>query len=156
VSSPAIQQNLKLVGVPRDSSWSHAQRAKLEVVKENRLAAHANGLDPRDPRWILAMQTQARLQGSMLTADRRQRLMNSAKKLGMRPFEANLVIAIVQDRARIGQPVETSTPTLRLMREVDPQTTKDAASEGNWARWFAAIAGAAALAGLILRWLSGA
>jgi hypothetical protein len=67
-------------------------------MKENRIAAHS-GLDPQDPRWVLAMQTEARLQGATLTPERREQLLRSGSKMGLRPFESNLVIAIVQDRA---------------------------------------------------------
>jgi hypothetical protein len=97
--------NLRLVGIGdqlEHEAWSHHQRARLEVIKENRLAAHgsAAAIDPRDPRWKLAMQTQAHLEGAVLAPERRDRLMNNARQLGIRPFEANLIIAIVQDKAR--------------------------------------------------------
>jgi len=97
--------NLRLVGLGdqlEHSTWSQQQRARLEVVKENRIAAHgsAAAIDPRDPRWRLAMQTQAQLEGSVLAPERRDRLMQNARQLGLRPFEANLIIAIVQDKAR--------------------------------------------------------
>jgi hypothetical protein len=152
VSSAASQPNLRLVGRQEGDEWSHAQQARLAVIKETRLAAHARDLDPNDPRWILAMQTQARLQGATLTPERRDRLMQSASKLGLRPFEANLVIAIVQDRARAGCSASDAKPVLTLMREIDHQADKD--SESSWPRWLAAIAGAAAMAGLLMRWLA--
>jgi hypothetical protein len=152
VSSAASQPNLKLVGLDPGDRWSREQQAKLAVIKENRLAAHASGLDPSDPRWILAMQTQARLQGATLGPERRDELMRSSRKLGLRPFEANLVIAIVQDRARTGQNAETVTPTLRLLSEASPEPSPQA--ESNWPRWLMAIAAAVAVAGLLLRWLA--
>ena len=40
------------------------------------------------------------LQGSILPADQRRILMNHARELGLRPFEATLMIALAQDRAR--------------------------------------------------------
>lgn len=154
MSAAASQPNLRLAGAKADPQWVEAQRARLDVIKENRLAAHAAGLDPHDPRWILAMQTQARLQGATLTSDRRDQLMRSGKRLGMRPFETNLIIAIVQDRARIGQPVATAQPTLRLMRDIEAPAQAAPQRDVGWTRWFAAIAAAMAVAGLMLRWLA--
>ncbi len=40
------------------------------------------------------------LQGSILPADQRRTLMTLAEELGLRPFEATLMIAMAQDRAR--------------------------------------------------------
>lgn len=121
-------------------------------MKENRIAAHA-GLDPKDPRWVLAMQTQARLQGATLTPERREQLIRNGAKLGLRPFESNLVIAIVQDRARIGAPIDHSGPILSLVRQPGAVSAAPR-NAATWPRWFAAIAFGLALAGLLIRWLS--
>ena len=55
-----LSRNLRLVGfdsAAAEAAWRDDQAAALEVTKENRLAAYASQLDPRDPRWMLAMQT---------------------------------------------------------------------------------------------------
>ncbi len=58
---------------------------------------------------MLAAQTRNELQGAALTADRRAKLLVLAYQLGMRPFDANLVIAIVQDEARMASAGADST-----------------------------------------------
>lgn len=55
-----------------------------------------------DPRWVLAVRTAEQLQGSVLVPERRERLVRLGKVMGLSPFDANLVIAIVQDQARRG------------------------------------------------------
>jgi hypothetical protein len=42
---------------------------------------------------------------ALLTPDRRRRLVTLATKMGLRPFDAALIIAIVQDAARAGEPL---------------------------------------------------
>jgi hypothetical protein len=57
---------------------------------------------PTDPRWVLAIRTAAELNGEVLPAERRQRLLRLGRLLGLTPFDTNLIIAIVQDQARRG------------------------------------------------------
>lgn len=57
---------------------------------------------PTDPRWVLAVRTAEELQGDILSPERRQRLLRLGHAMGLTPFSANLVIAIVQDQARRG------------------------------------------------------
>jgi hypothetical protein len=63
---------------------------------------HAAPLPPTDPRWVLAIRTAESLQGTLLTPTQRDRLIRLGTMMGLTPFDANLVIAIVQDRARRG------------------------------------------------------
>ena len=56
-----------------------------------------------DPRWILAVRTAESLEGTLLTPEKRQRLLRLARLLALTTFDANLVIAIVQDQVRRGQ-----------------------------------------------------
>jgi len=100
------------------------------------------------------MQTQSRLQGTTLTPERRELLLKAGQKLGLRLFEANLVIAIVQDRARAGAPLEASKPVLRLVRGPDESPMNSKCRSTSWPKWFAAAAGGAMLAALMIRWLS--
>src|SRR5579862_6688850 len=53
-----------------------------------------------DPRWVLAARTAAWLQGgraAILSPDRRRSIVAMAPALGLRPFDAALIIAIAQD-----------------------------------------------------------
>jgi len=151
MSSASSDFNLRLVGLNDGADgevWRQTQNAKLAIVKENRLAAHALGFDPGDPRIALAAQAKARLQGAMLTPERRSQLLKTGRQLGMRPFESSLVIAVVQDQARLS----TESKPLRV---VDEPTQSQHDAEVTWPRWFAATAAAMAVAGLLLRWLAG-
>ena len=166
MSSAAFQPRLRLVGGNDDSRLSSRADVaalnpdELAVVKENRLAAHAGRIDgdmvdAHDPRWVLAMQTQARLQGAMLTPERRDELLSSGKKLGLRPFESNLVIAVMQDQARQAKPLHMAESTIGVIG-VKPATRKVVVrrERESATRWLvAAIGGAIALAAVILRWL---
>lgn len=55
-----------------------------------------------DPRWVLAVRTAEMLQGAMLSPERRERIVRMAKMFDLTPFDANMIIAIVQDQARRG------------------------------------------------------
>jgi hypothetical protein len=57
---------------------------------------------PTDPRWVLALRTAESLQGALITPEKRQRLVRLGQSMGLTAFDANLVIAIVQDQARRG------------------------------------------------------
>lgn len=79
------------------------------VLRENRRAADAR-LTADDARRILALRTAEALDGgraAVLRPESRRRLLQLAHMLGVRAFDANLVIAIVQDGARRG---ETPSP----------------------------------------------
>ena len=55
-----------------------------------------------DPRWVLALRTAELLEGTILTPEKRQRLIRTGRLMGLNVFDCNLVIAIVQDQARRG------------------------------------------------------
>lgn len=79
-----------------------ARRAKL-VAAEN---SSAMGLSALDPRWIFAVQVAKSLDGgraAILIPERRRALVADAARLGLRAFDANLLIAIVQDGVRTGE-----------------------------------------------------
>jgi hypothetical protein len=154
----ASQPQLRLVGMDDDARiWREGEQAHLAVVKENRIAAHsgvmqpgfADAIDARDPRWVLAMQTKSRLQGATLTPERRDQLMTSGRKLGLRPFETNLIIAIVQDQARRGE----SKDSVPLLAVVSPASELPRTQPAMWPKWFAAFAAAAAVVAALIRWL---
>lgn len=90
---------------PEAQGPTHARdsAARRDVARENRLAAQ---LEPGDARWAVAMRARDLLEGgraAVLTRDRRRRLVRLATRVGLREFDANLIIAIVQDEARTGE-----------------------------------------------------
>lgn len=97
-----------------------AERRARHVAAENQEAA---GLSALDPRWIFAVQVSKSLDGgraAILSPERRQRLLGDAARLGLRLFDANLVIAVVQDGARTGEGALShgAESRLRLVRPV--------------------------------------
>lgn len=78
-----------------------------DVTQENLSAANfASGVGNTDPRWLLAVKTSSLIEGGkagLLTPARRREVLNLAGQLRLRSFDANLVIAIVQDAARAGE-----------------------------------------------------
>jgi hypothetical protein len=148
MASLEAQPHLRLVG--GDGWWQRAgMRARQAVADENRAAAANPGLSPSDPRWVLAARAYSQLQGSALTWERRMQVMRTAKRLGVRPFDANLIIAIVQDKARRGNGLSEAAGTLALL---DPPAGRS--RTWTWARWAAAIACALAANAFLIWWLT--
>lgn len=76
---------------------------RLRVARENEGAA---GLSAIDPRWVFAVQVARSVEGgraAILDPQRRQKLVAMAAGMGLRPFDANLIIAVVQDGVRSGE-----------------------------------------------------
>ncbi len=144
----ASQPRLRLVGSD-DLKAVTSRRAARDVADENRAAAGNPDLDPTDPRWVLAARTHSQLQGSTLTPERRARVLRTARQLGVRPFEANLIIAIVQDHARRGASLATAADTLTLLRDPRPRPTR----RETWTRWITAGLIALAANALFIWWL---
>ncbi len=102
--------NLRLINPPAGPGESRtADGRSASDDRASRSAAPASVVTPLrhdDPRWVLAAHAQLALEGgraAILSPDRRRRLMALARRTGLRPFDAALVIAIVQDAARSGQ-----------------------------------------------------
>lgn len=92
--------------------------ARRRIARENTEAA---GLDLEDARLVFALRVSERLEGgraAILTPESRQRLLGLSSRMGLEPFDASLVIAIVQDAARRGEGTEDpmTTGRLRLVR----------------------------------------
>lgn len=104
VSVPPQMRSLRLTTgpAPRMSGLSRLRSSQAEAVP-------GMGLAPvTDSRWVLAARAATWIEGgraAILTPDKRRRLMKMAESLGLRPFDASLIIAIVQDAARSGKPV---------------------------------------------------
>lgn len=95
---------LRLVRADQGSALALAARRDIEV--ENRRSA-ALALDAHeDVRRILALRAAEVLEGgraAVLRPDARRRLVRLGTMLGLRRFEANLVLAVVQEGARRGE-----------------------------------------------------
>ena len=157
-SHAAKPVRLKLVGAldgdaaasTSHSSWAHTRNVRQEIIRENRAAAAARpALEPTDPRWVLAVRAHTQLEGSVMTPDARQRVMRTAAVLGVRNFDASVVIAIVQDHARRGETLADAAPTLALVRRPPDRFDR----RWSWMRWTAAIASAIVANLLLIRWL---
>lgn len=77
------------------------------IASENAAAGRAaQRLPATDARWVLAVRVAEAIEGgraAILTPERRQRINRLAIKMGLREFDASLVMAIVQDAARTGE-----------------------------------------------------
>ncbi len=117
-TSPRLDQRGTAAGAPgrepRTSSGSSGASSFRAVAQANLEAAIDHTLDPRDPRWLVAIETSSQLSGSLLTFERRRKVLAFAQKMGVRPFDANLIIAAVQDRARRGEAPEHAKSTIAL------------------------------------------
>lgn len=151
MTSVAATTHLRLVGV-NEASEGSAQRARQAVASENRAAAANTGLDPTDPRWVLAVRAYSQLQGTALSFDRRRRLMRTANGLGVRSFDANMIIAIVQDHARRGSPLSNAAGTVALL---EPPAGRRRGDGAVMLRWIAAIASALTANAFLIWWLLG-
>lgn len=107
---------LRLVSRDGDEVIDH----RREVAREN----HASRVvGPQDARWLLAERVQRSMEGgraAVLRPEARRRLVAGAVREGLRPFDANLVIAIVQDAAQRGEAIE-ATPSARLSLVPPPE-----------------------------------
>ncbi len=103
-------------------------RAPWNDVTAENLSAHsfATGVGNTDPRWLLAIKASTLLEGgkaAMLRPHNRRELMTLAKFMGLRAFDAGLVIAVVQDGARSGEGALSSGVRTRLTLVGSPQIT---------------------------------
>lgn len=161
MNAGATHPYLRLVGsavTDEMAQWQRQQQAKNDVTKENRLSAHGT-LSPDDPALTLATQVRCELQGPVLSPQRREKLLKSANKLGLRPFQASLVIAVEQDRARLGSNTLPTLPTPPSPESAAARTAHIVEHLANEAqtmfwRWLLAGASALVLAGILIRMLA--
>lgn len=136
----------------REAGPPEAVRA---VVRENRLAAR---LDADDARLMFAQRVSEVLDGgeaAILTPENRRRALRMARLLGMRPFDASLVVAIVQDNARRGVPATMLSRDARLVMVAPSGAGREAAQRVFVRAWVAcALAGAGAVFGALVMWVT--
>lgn len=98
-------------------------------LSETQLTLHPSDMRPsahtrplpltqNDPRWALAIRTYQSLDGEMLSPEKREKLIRLGKTLNLTLFDTNLIIAIIQDRARRNQTPEDAISTLEMIRPV--------------------------------------
>lgn len=127
---------------------------RIQVALENRAAAELT-LD--DARWALAARTADMLEGgraAVLPPEKRQRLTRMATHLGLRPFDANLVIAIVQDGARCGEGALGSGVAARLQLVQPPQPRTGAFGGPNGWLMLVTLGMAAGMLLLLIGWIN--
>ncbi len=139
---------LRLVGTDRVSRGGMFGRDADRVASEN---ARAATMPQTDARWIFALDVAGQLQGgraALLAPERRRQLVARAVHAGLRPFDANLVIAVVQEAARRGECVTSDAFGGRLA-VIHPARPRHGAG-GAWLKLAASVA-VAVLAVLAMR-----
>lgn len=134
------------------------RRARMSVAAENH-AASAQEFDPTDPRWVLAVRTAGAIEGgraAVLPPEARARLLGLATRLGLRPFDAHLVMAIVQDAARCGREVVADDTRGRLALVQRPRDiTRGETAVGIGLRLAASALIAVGIVGVVVGWIRG-
>ncbi|MCW5767471.1 MAG: hypothetical protein KIT19_02215 [Phycisphaeraceae bacterium] len=133
------------------------------VQEEN---ARASALDPDDARAILARRVVESLEGgtaAVLRPEVRSRLVTTGVRMGLRPFDANLVIAIMQDDARLAKvrpkqsaPVLSPGAMSRIGLVRGPAEKDLKASRALLGRLVISILLGIALASAFVQWIAGA
>jgi len=148
--------------VPSRETARSVEARERRVALENRAAS---GLTDDDARSILALRVSEQLQGgrvALLTPESRRTLINTATMLGLRAFDANLVIAIVQDSTRRGEGLDHPQTVGRLRIVPDPKKSRTGPQRMKRSREreftiaiVAAIVLASLMMALAIRWLTG-
>lgn len=139
---PAIHVAPGIAPSRRETASPTLVAARRSISQANVLAS---GMSPLDARWVFALRAAGSLEGgiaAILRPEVRRRLVTEAQGLGLRPFDANLIIAIVQDGRRSGagglNPEVESRLTLIQAPELVPAARP--------ARWLGPLIGIAIMA----------
>ncbi|MGQ0627390.1 MAG: hypothetical protein ACT4PL_04725 [Phycisphaerales bacterium] len=87
----------------RPAARQSAQTGHMAVAGEN---VAASALPYNDARWVMAVRTAQMAEGgraAIIPPRSRRALLRQAKSIGIRAFDAHLIIAIVQDAIRSGR-----------------------------------------------------
>ena len=141
---------------PRAALDTRAERVFRQAVAHEVLRAREAARDrtfvPTDARWQLATETQRALQGAVLAFEDRRRLLAMANRLGIRAFDANLILALVQDRARRGEPLEAAAATIEMIPK--PSERMSRRKGRDWTPiWITALMVAMAVDALLIAWM---
>jgi hypothetical protein len=93
-----LTRTLELIGERKEMS----RRAREAIARENQASAET-GPRPTDQRLVVIDEIVRRLQGSIIAPEDRTALLACGRARGLRCFDTNLLIAMVQDRARRGE-----------------------------------------------------
>lgn len=142
---------LRLVGADVPASPPATARVlRQDVARENRSAAMAAD----DVRLVFASLAAGALEGdraAILRPHKRRELLAQAARMGLRPFDANLIIAVVQDQARRGEApaADGATAMLGLFR-----TERREGFERPWL-WIASVVGGLLAFAALASWVAG-
>jgi hypothetical protein len=85
----------------------------------------------------------------VLAFEDRKRVLALAQRIGIRAFDANLIVAIVQDRARRGETLEAAADAIAVVPRPSPSGSRAAVA---WT-WAAAIIVAVVADALLIGWI---
>lgn len=128
--------------------------AGVEQERARRVAranAESAALSADDARWVFAQRVRESLDGgraAILAPRKRQELVGEAIRGGMRPFDANLVIAIVQDEVRSGSGKQPGA--LGMVRRPEPVGMKAMVAVVG-----VTVVMAIGIVGLLIAWIAG-
>ena len=152
-TSLAASSQWKFRRGPRSGSAKLVEKVADETAASFARPEALTGVGAFDPRWVLAVRTNYLLEGgraALLTPESRRYVLDLAKTLGLRAFDANLIIAIVQDSARTTGEGLTDDARARLGMVRDPATNRD---RTNWIGFgLGVVMAAGVLAWAISRW----
>lgn len=151
----ADHQHVKQVRDRREESQEHA-RANREWEVRAEMASAAS-IPAHDARWVTAARASQAIEGgkaAVLRPEVRAKIVNSAERMGLRPFDANLVLAIVQDAARHGQTIQ-DLDTIDRLAMVRGRTPAAAAPRSRGVFVSLCLALSAMWALLLIWWLRG-
>lgn len=112
-------------------------------------ATYVTPADQPSHQELLAVIGEA-LEGSLVSAESRTRIMAGARELGVRPFDASLMIALAQDRARRGESLED----IPAMMSTGARTDSGNAATAPWLGiWLAVAASGVLLAHFAVNWM---
>ncbi len=144
----------------------HPKKARTTAPRftqsPSRNAPQPDALRTTDPRWAFAVRVAAALEGgraAILRPEARERLLRTARLLGIRPFDAALIIAMVQDTARRGETPPGHAPLTPALAESlasvrEPERTAHAPAILQ--RLAGVLLIAAAMVAAAILWLNGA
>ena len=97
----------------RTTLQGERRRPAHQTAAETAASATAQPLPRTSPSWAFAARVASQIEGGragVLRPERRERLLRLAQNLGIRPFDAALIIAMVQDAARRGETTPGHAP----------------------------------------------
>ena len=145
-----IARTLHLISQRR----AQARAAKQAVAREN-VSSARNAPPPSDPRLNLVSEIIRRLQGSMLTHEDRTAIIALGETNGLRRFDINLLIAMIQDRVRRGEDTGWASLVQTGRRPPTPRNSCRREEVAHGTRLVLALIGSAALAMLATHWILG-